>query len=58
MIIDEEERRVREGEAIFVPSNATHGIKSVGSETLAYLTADRAFGIEKERAIWPLGLDR
>jgi quercetin dioxygenase-like cupin family protein len=58
MIINEDERRVREGEAIFIPSNATHGIKNVGAETLVYLTANRAFGVEKERAIWPLGPDR
>jgi quercetin dioxygenase-like cupin family protein len=58
MIIDEEERNVREGEAIFIPSNATHGIKNIGSGTLVYLTANRAFGVEKEKAIWPACPDR
>ena len=58
MIIDEEEKSVREGEAIFIPSNATHGIKNIGSETLVYLTANRPFGLEKERTIWPIGSDR
>ena len=55
MIIEEKERPVVEGEAIFIPSNAIHGIKNVGSETLVYLTANRAFGIEKENSIWPIG---
>jgi len=58
MIIDEEERGVRDGEAIFIPSNATHGIKNIGSERLVYLTANKAFGVEKERSIWPIGSDR
>lgn len=58
IIIDQEERSVHEGEAIFIPSNATHGIKNTGSETLVYLTANRAFGVEKEKTIWPIGSDR
>lgn len=58
MIIDEQERGVGEGEAIFIPSNATHGIKNIGSERLVYLTANRAFGVERERSIWPVGSDR
>lgn len=52
MIIDQEERSVREGEAIFIPSNAIHGIKNIGTDTLIYVTANRAFGVEKEKAIW------
>jgi len=52
MIIDQEERIVREGEAIFIPPNAIHGIKNIGTDKLVYLTANRAFGVEKEKAIW------
>jgi quercetin dioxygenase-like cupin family protein len=58
MIIDEEERPVVEGDAIFIPPNASHGIKNIGSEKLAYLTANRAFGVEKESSIWPAGRDK
>ena len=54
MYIDEEESRVGEGDAIFIPSNATHGIRNIGPEKLMYLTANRAFGVEKERSIWPI----
>ena len=54
MYIDEEESSVGEGDAIFIPSNATHGIRNIGREKLVYLTANRPFGIDKERAIWPI----
>ena len=56
--IDEEERQVHEGDAIFIPSNATHGIKNIGREKLVYLTANRAFGTEKEQAIWPIPAEK
>ena len=54
MFINSEERDVGNGDAIFIPSNASHGVKNIGPEKLVYLTANRAFGLEKERSIWPL----
>ena len=53
MIIDGENRSVKEGEAIFVPSESTHGIKNIGDDTLTYLTANKAFGKQREGEIWP-----
>ena len=54
MFIDAEERRVASGDAVFIPSGSTHGIRNVGSDTLVYLTANRAFGIKREKEIWPM----
>ena len=53
MIIDDESKSVKEGEAIFVPSGSTHGIKNIGDDTLTYLTANKAFGKQRENEIWP-----
>ena len=53
MIIDGENRAVKEGEAIFVPSGSKHGIKNIGDDTLTYLTANKAFGKQREGEIWP-----
>lgn len=58
MYVNEEETAVHEGNAIFIPSNATHGIKNVGPDKLVYLTANRAFGAEKEQAIWPITAEK
>ncbi|MEN6319546.1 MAG: cupin domain-containing protein [Syntrophaceae bacterium] len=52
MIIDDHTREVREGDAVFIPENATHGIKNTGSDTLTYLTANQAFGKRREEEIW------
>jgi mannose-6-phosphate isomerase-like protein (cupin superfamily) len=54
MFINSEEKNVGNGDAVFIPSNASHGIENIGSEKLVYLTANKAFGLEKERSIWPL----
>lgn len=54
MLIDAEERPVRKGDAIFIPSGASHGIRNAGSNTLVYLTANRPFGIDREKELWPL----
>jgi mannose-6-phosphate isomerase-like protein (cupin superfamily) len=53
MIIDDQAEEVKEGDAVFVPSNATHGIKNIGNDTLTYLTANQAFGKQKEEELWP-----
>jgi mannose-6-phosphate isomerase-like protein (cupin superfamily) len=53
MIIDGEIREVREGDAIFIPSNARHGIKNTGNSKLTYLTANQAFGKQREDQLWP-----
>ena len=50
MYIDDQTREVKEGDAVFIPSNAMHGIENIGEEVLTYLTANKAFGIKKE--IW------
>ena len=53
VIIDEESEEVKEGDAIFIPSGSTHGIKNIGDGTLTYLTANQAFGSQKENELWP-----
>ena len=53
MIIDDENKEVVEGDAIFVPPHSLHGIKNTGSCTLIYLTANQSFGVEKELELWP-----
>jgi quercetin dioxygenase-like cupin family protein len=50
---DDDQRAVGPGDAVFIPSGAVHGIKNVGAEILVYLTANRAFGAEKENQLWP-----
>ncbi len=53
IIIDDQSKEVREGDAIFIPSNSTHGIKNIGKTNLTYLTANQAFGKQRESEIWP-----
>lgn len=53
MIIDEENSTVSKGDAVFIPSGSTHGIKNTGQDTLVYLTANKAFGKIREKEIWP-----
>ena len=52
MIIDNSTREVKEGDAVFIPSNATHGIKNIGNNRLTYLTANQAFGKQREKELW------
>ena len=53
MIINDQTQDVQKGDAIFIPSNAVHGIENVGEEVLTYLTANQAFGLVKEAELWP-----
>lgn len=53
MIIDDQNKEVKEGDTVFIPSNSTHGIKNIGNNKLTYLTANRAFGKKKEMELWP-----
>ena len=53
IVIDDLSKEVREGDAIFIPSNSTHGIKNIGKTNLTYLTANQAFGKQRESEIWP-----
>ncbi len=53
MIIDNQAEDVKNGDAVFIPSNATHEIKNTGTDTFTYLTANQAFGKRKEEEIWP-----
>jgi mannose-6-phosphate isomerase-like protein (cupin superfamily) len=55
MIINAEEKAVKKGDAVLIPSDATHGIKNTGKEILHYLTANPSFGLEKEKQLWPRG---
>ncbi len=57
MLIDDESEQVKAGDAIFIPSGATHGIKNIGDCPLFYLTANQAFGEQKEEEIWSEGTD-
>ncbi len=53
MIIDDQTKEVKEGDAVFIPSNSTHGIKNIGNNRLTYLTANQAFGGQREIELWP-----
>jgi len=53
MTIDDQTEKVKKGDAVFIPSNATHGIKNIGNDTLTYLTANQAFGKQREEELWP-----
>jgi mannose-6-phosphate isomerase-like protein (cupin superfamily) len=53
MIIDDQSREVKQGDAIFIPSNSIHGIKNIGNNRLSYLTANQAFGKQRENELWP-----
>lgn len=53
MIIDDQKAEVKEGDAVFIPSNAEHGIKNIGNTKLKYLTANQAFGSDRENELWP-----
>ena len=53
MFIDDQTQEVEKGDAVFIPSNSTHGIKNIGEEVLTYLTANKAFGEQRESEIWP-----
>jgi mannose-6-phosphate isomerase-like protein (cupin superfamily) len=52
MLIDDEEAEVKAGDSVFIPSNANHGIRNIDKDTLTYLTANKAFGKEREKEIW------
>lgn len=53
MIIDEQKKDVKEGDAVFIPPNSKHGIKNMGDKKLTYLTANQAFGTHRENELWP-----
>jgi len=53
MVIDDQEEEVNAGDAVHIPSNSTHGIKNIGNERLTYLTANQAFGKQREEELWP-----
>ena len=53
MIIDEESEKVKKGDAVFIPSGSTHGIKNTGKGKLTYITANKAFGRRREKKVWP-----
>ena len=51
--IEDEEKTVEPGDAIYIPSNKTHGIKNIGNEVLEYLTANTpAFDSDYESRLW------
>lgn len=52
VIINQEEMVVTSGDAIFIPGGSEHGIMNVGDTVLKYLTANRAFGLTREKEIW------
>lgn len=52
IIIDDEEEELVSGDAVLIPANAMHGIKNIGEDNLQYLTANKAFGIQREKEIW------
>ena len=53
MIIEEETREVRAGDAVYIPSNKKHGIKNIGNDLLEYLTANSpVFSRQYENTLW------
>lgn len=56
MIIDEEFCEVNKNDAVYIPSDAPHGIKNIGDEMLVYLTANKAFGSAREAEVWPFAI--
>lgn len=54
MIIETEECQVAQGDAIYIPANAIHGIRNVGNKIMKYLTANTpAFDLDYESKLWP-----
>ena len=53
MIIEDQKKEVKQGDAVFIHSNLTHGIKNIGNNKLTYLTANQAFGKKRENELWP-----
>lgn len=53
MVIEEEAEEVNKGDAVFIPSGSIHGIKNIESNVLVYLTANQAFGSQREKELWP-----
>lgn len=53
IIIDDQSEEVKEGDAIFIPSNSSHGIKNIGNNRLTYLTTSQTFGEQREKELWP-----
>ncbi len=51
--IDGVSEDVTSGDAVFIPSNAVHGIENTGQLTLVYVTANQAFGETREKELWP-----
>jgi mannose-6-phosphate isomerase-like protein (cupin superfamily) len=55
MTVGEETREVKEGDSIFIPSNAKHGLLNTGDVVLRYLSAGSPpFGARAEADLWPL----
>lgn len=53
MTIDSESCQVAAGDAVFIPSNKTHGIKNLGDGVLEYLTANSpAFSDDYAKDLW------
>ena len=57
IFINDQSEEVHKGDAVFIPSNSTHGIKNIGNKKLKYLTSNRAFGKKREKEIWPENKD-
>ncbi|MFC1735721.1 cupin domain-containing protein [Candidatus Hydrogenedentota bacterium] len=53
IFVDDQTQEVQEGDAVFIPSNSNHGIENIGEEVLTYLTANKAFGKQREAEMWP-----
>jgi mannose-6-phosphate isomerase-like protein (cupin superfamily) len=54
MSIDEEDREIFAGEAVYIPGNTKHGIKNIGNEVLEYITVNSPVFSEKyENTLWP-----
>ncbi len=53
--IEDEDRVVKGGDCIFIPTDTKAGIKNTGTKVLKYLTAANAsFSLEKCKENWPL----
>jgi mannose-6-phosphate isomerase-like protein (cupin superfamily) len=55
MTVGKEIKTVKTGDAVFIPSNAPHGLVNSDTQILKYYsTGSPPFGKEKEPELWPL----
>jgi mannose-6-phosphate isomerase-like protein (cupin superfamily) len=55
MTVGDDERLVKAGDCIFIPSQTKHGLKNSNKTTLKYITAaSPSFTVKECEELWPL----